>query len=155
MNCILCNRADATIQQYGKNWCCDCTSQLQFEERLARARGMTIQEIRKLPTGDLQLVFDPGCQPLSTADLHAILPTLGQVLEQILAAVISLKERVDLSPFGCRVPASAAAREPATRLVDLLEKYGPLLDADLMRDIGQWRDVALRILRHESISERN
>jgi hypothetical protein len=36
-----------------------------------------------------------------------------------------------------------------------LEKYGPLLDADLMRDISQWRDVALGILSHEPTSERN
>jgi hypothetical protein len=155
MACILCNRADATMEQYGKRWCCDCASQLQFEEQLARARGMTIREVCKLPTGDLQVVFDPGCQPLSTADLHAILPTLDQVLEQILAAVLSLKERVDLKLFGRNIAESRDAHEPAKCLVDLLEKYGPLLDADLLRDMGKWREVALRVLGHESTSERN
>jgi hypothetical protein len=155
MDCILCNRPGATIQQYGKPWCDDCASQLQFEEQLARACGMTIREVLKSPTGNLQMVFDPGCQALTTADLYAILPTLDQVLEQILAAVLSLKERVGLSLFGRTITASGDARGAAKCLVDLLEKYGPLLDADLMRDIGNWRDVALRVLRNESTSERN
>jgi hypothetical protein len=145
--CISCQRdVEKFEERYRQAWCLDCLPRIEFEERRARDRGITIREVLQNAAGDITVVLERDGQSLSEDDLRAITPKREEVLDEIMSALIALGASVHVDAEYRVVRATPDAPIAARRLIALLDDFAEPLGYEADPDALQWRQIAERIL---------
>src|SRR5579863_4225077 len=110
MKCVDCGREAADGEQrYGRLWCAQCLQQLDFEERQARARGLSVVDVVKDENGGVLLAFGKDGEVPTRDDLEALTPNREEALEELIEALVAFKRSVVLGPAGQIVHGRARA----------------------------------------------
>jgi hypothetical protein len=162
MRCISCRRVAVRFEErYLQIWCLDCLPQIEFEERLAQARGLRVLEVICVPMGGSTdgptVVYGAAHGTLSRDDLVALRPQLEDAINDLVTALVAFKRSVFLDERKRVRFFEEGAATIAEYLVELAARVQPLLDRldqELQHEVSGWLWIAEEVVRLQSTRKR-